>query len=92
MVAAAIESEKVHYSWRLSGGNIHELLAPDFQQAQVIHPDKTLADKKDPSIMSYLPPYEKILLRIALTSIMALVVLVTLCLGYRLVRFTLLGF
>lgn len=38
------------------------------------------------------PDYEKVLLRIVFTSLTALVVLVTLCVGYRLVRFTLLGF
>ncbi|MBE9194873.1 MULTISPECIES: hypothetical protein [Synechocystis] len=36
--------------------------------------------------------YEKVLLRIVLTSLTALLVLFCLCLGYRLVRFTLLGF
>ncbi|AIE75300.1 MULTISPECIES: hypothetical protein [unclassified Synechocystis] len=36
--------------------------------------------------------YEKVLLRIVLTSLTALIVLFCLCLGYRLVRFTLLGF
>ncbi|WP_255345223.1 MULTISPECIES: hypothetical protein [unclassified Synechocystis] len=36
--------------------------------------------------------YEKVLLRIVLTSLTALIVLFCLCLGYHLVRFTLLGF
>ena len=36
--------------------------------------------------------YEKTLLRIVFTSLTALVVLMTLCVAYRLVRFTLLGF
>ena len=36
--------------------------------------------------------YERILLRIILTSLTALVVLFSVCVGYRLVRFTLLGF
>ncbi|MEB3160556.1 MAG: hypothetical protein VKL20_03745 [Synechocystis sp.] len=39
-----------------------------------------------------LPDYEKTLLRIVFTSLTALVVLTVLCVGYRLVRFTLLGF
>lgn len=36
--------------------------------------------------------YEKVLLRIILTSLTALVVLFSICVGYRLVRFTLLNF
>jgi hypothetical protein len=39
-----------------------------------------------------LPNYERILLRIVWTSLAALVVVLALCLGYRLVRLTLFGF